>query len=123
MVVDIVVPERLLNHKQIELVEFAKMFKLIQSVGGIGIATQRDVRPPRTDALKNLHIPSRLDFDFDAAIPGGKFDLNLVQQLLDGILDADGHATWDLVPSTTEELPQRLLLLSSLRVPECVFES
>ena len=71
MVVDVVIPQRLLDHQQIELIELAQVFDLIERVGGIRVATQRDVGPARADALEHVDIPPGLHLDLDAPIPGG----------------------------------------------------
>jgi hypothetical protein len=51
---DIVVPQGLLNHQQIELVELAQMFDLIQGVRGVGVAAQQNIWPARTDFLQDV---------------------------------------------------------------------
>src|ERR1700722_3187701 len=96
MVVDVVVPKRLLYHQQVELVELTQVLDLIEGVGGIGIATQGDLRPAGANTLQNVEVPARLHLDLDAAIAGGQFALNLFQQLLDGTLDADGNSARNL---------------------------
>ena len=122
VIVDVVVPQRLLDHQQIELVELAQVLDLIERVGGIGVATQRDVGPARADAFEHVHVPAGLDFDFDAAVSGGQFDLDFFQQLLDRILNADGNAAGNLAARAAQQLPQGLLLLRGFGVPESIFE-
>src|SRR5580698_8045894 len=121
MVVDVVVPEWLFDHQQIELVELAQMLDLVESVGGVGIATQSDVSPARANSLQNIEVPAGFHLHFDAAIAGGKFALNLVQQLFDGILNADGNSARNFSQFAAQQFPQRLLLLSGSNIPECVF--
>ena len=41
MIVDVVVPQRLLDHQQVELIELLQMLDLVQRVGGIGVATEK----------------------------------------------------------------------------------
>src|ERR1700691_1075599 len=122
MVVDVVVPKWLLDHEQIELVELAQMLDLIESIGGVGIATQSDVRPARANAFQNIEVPAGFHLHLNAAITGGKFALNLVQQLFDGILNADGNSARNLSQFATKQFPQRLLLLSGGNIPERVFD-
>src|SRR5438270_4690621 len=105
MVVNIVVPKRLLDHQQIELVEFAQVLDLIQRIGGIRIATQDDVRPARANLFENIDIPSRLHLDLDASVTGSQFRLDLFQQLFDRILDADGNTALDLTAGPAQQLP------------------
>jgi len=51
MVVDVIVPQRLLNHEKVELIEFAKVLHLVQRIGRVGIATQHDAGPSQTNTL------------------------------------------------------------------------
>ena len=83
VVIDVIVPERLFDHEQVELIEFAKMINIIERVGRIRITTEQDIGPPRANTFENLEVPSRFHFEFDPAVPGGKFELDLVEQLLD----------------------------------------
>ena len=83
VIVDVVVPQWLLDHEQIELVELAQVLDLIERVGRVGVTTERDIGPARADAFEHIQIPARLDFDLDAAIAGGKFGLDFLEQLLD----------------------------------------
>ena len=68
VVENIVVPERLLDHQQVELIEGPQMLELIQCVGGVGIAAQRNVRPPRADFLQHSHIPARFHLHLNPPI-------------------------------------------------------
>src|SRR5207302_11080203 len=90
--VKIIMPERLLNHEQIEAVELFQVVDLVQRVSGVGVTAQQNVRPAITDFAENLHVPARLALDLDAAIAGGELGLNLFQQLLMRVLNADRNA-------------------------------
>ena len=60
MEVKVVVPKRLLNHEQIELVELLQMLHVVECVHGVRIAAQQDFWPASSNAFKDLEIPSRL---------------------------------------------------------------
>jgi hypothetical protein len=75
---DVVVPKRLLDHQQVELIEAPQVFDLIERVGGVGVAAQRDIGPARADFLQHIDIPARLHFHLDAAVTGGQFDLDFI---------------------------------------------
>ena len=105
VVIDVIVPERLFDHEQVELIEFAKMINIIERVGRIRITTEQDIGPPRANTFENLEVPSRFHFEFDPAVPGGEFELDLVDQLLDGILNADGNSTLNFLSCAAEKFP------------------
>ena len=105
VVVDVVIPQRLLDHQELEAIKFAQVFDFIEGVGGVGIAAQHNIGPARADPFQHVHVPARLYFDLDAAVSGGEFGLDLVQQLLDRILDPDGDAALDLASRASEQLP------------------
>ena len=48
----IVIPERLLDHQQLEAVPAYDALGVFEPVGGVGVATQQDLRPARTHALR-----------------------------------------------------------------------
>ena len=77
MVIDLVVPERLLDHEQVELIELAQVLDLVERVGGVRVATEGDIGPARADPFQNIQIPARFDLDLDAAISRRNFSLNL----------------------------------------------
>src|ERR1700757_1166293 len=45
VIVDVVIPQRLLDHEEIELIELSQVLHLVERVGGVRIAAQRDVGP------------------------------------------------------------------------------
>src|SRR5205809_6417492 len=92
VVIDVIVPERLFNHEEVELIEFAKMINIIERVGRIRITTEQDIGPPRANTFENLEVPSRFHFEFDRAVACCKVELDLAVQLLDGIVNADGNS-------------------------------
>jgi hypothetical protein len=70
MKIKVVMPERLLDHQQVESVKLFQVLELIERVGGIGVAAEHYLRPARANFLKNLDVPSRLALDLDAAVAG-----------------------------------------------------
>src|SRR5205807_8583979 len=70
MKVEIIRPERLLDHQQLEPVDVAQMFGIRQSVGRVGIDAKHNLWPARANALHDIHVPAGLDLDLDAAIAG-----------------------------------------------------
>ena len=122
MEVEVVVPKRLLDHEQAELLELAKMLDLAEAVGGVGIATEHDAGPTLADSRQNVDVPSWLNFDLDALITCGEFRLNLVEQVVDSVLYADRNAARDLSTRAAQKLPQRYGLGLSLCVPEGILQ-
>ena len=79
VVENVVVPERLLDHQQIELIEGPQVFYLVERVGGVGVAAQCDVGPARADFLQHVYIPARFDLHFDAAVARRQFDFDFIE--------------------------------------------
>src|ERR1039458_3691529 len=98
MKIEIVSPQRLLDHQQIEAVETLKTVAVGQGVGGISVTAQQNTRPARADLLQHFDVPARLHLDLNALVSGGQLGFNLLQQLLVRILDTDAHATAEPVP-------------------------
>src|SRR5882724_764334 len=71
VVVDIVVPEWLLNHEELELIELAQVVEFANAVGRVGVAAEQDFRPAFADLIEYPEIPFVLDLDFDALISRG----------------------------------------------------
>src|ERR1017187_8642297 len=122
MKVEIVAPQRLLNHEQIEAVETLKTVAVGQGVGGIGVTAQQNTRPARADLLQYFDVPARLHLDLNALVSGGQLGFDLLQQLLVRILDTDAHATGDFALRAAEQLPQRSSLLLRFGIPDRVFQ-
>ncbi len=68
MEVEIVIPQRLFNHQQVESIEARDMVGVLEPVSRIGIATQQNVRPAFAYCLKYLYIPPRLALQLYALI-------------------------------------------------------
>src|ERR1700722_1451475 len=98
------------------------MLDLIKRVSGIGVDTQHNIRPARTDFLQHIQIPSRLYFDLDPPVSRRHLGLNLLHQLLGRILNPDRNPASNLAPRTAQKLPERNLFLPRLRIPHGVFK-
>src|SRR5882672_361686 len=123
MVVDVIVPERLLDHEQVELVEPAQMVEFIQAISRVRVAAQQNLRPALANLFKNVEIPSLSDLNFDALVSGADFRSDLFQQLIDAVLNSDGNTGWNLLAPPSEQSRERDRLLLGLRFPESVFQS
>src|SRR5262249_11599676 len=95
VIVEVVMPQRLLNHKKVEAVELTQVVDLVQRVRGIGVANQNNIRPGLGDSPEDIKPPSGLTFDFNPPIAGAELGFNFVEQLLHRILDSDGDAARD----------------------------
>src|SRR5438128_12437938 len=56
VVIDVIIPERLFDHEQVELIEFAKMINIIERVGRIGITTEQAIAPARVNTFADLAV-------------------------------------------------------------------
>ena len=79
--VEVVVPEGLLDHQQVELVPAGDVVEVLHAVGGVGVAAERDVRPAVANGLEDVVVPAGLALQLDALIAGGEFGGDLVHQL------------------------------------------
>src|SRR5215469_16462485 len=122
MKIDVVVPQWLFDHHQVELIELPQVLQLPDAVGRIGVTAERDLRPARADSFEHVDISSSLYFDFDAAVSGGQFAGNFVQQLVDRVLDANRYAARDFATASAQKFPERLLLLPGFGIPHGVFQ-
>src|SRR5713101_1939876 len=122
MLEDVVIPQRLLDHEQLKVIELAQMLQVARTIGGIRIAAQQDPRPALANLRQHFQVPSWLHLYFDSLIAGVKLGLDFFQQLLLRILNADRNSAGNLVELAAEQLPQRLLLLVALRVPEGILQ-
>ena len=104
MIDDVVVIQRLLNHHQIIIVQLAQVIGVGQRVGGVGVGHQLDGGETLAHAADHVHVPTGLDLHLDALIARRQFDLDLLQQLLHGILYADGDAAGNLAARAAADL-------------------
>ncbi len=92
VVIEVVVPEGLLDHQQVEGVKRGQVVGIPQAVGRVGVATERDAGPLVPHPLEDLHIPARLAFELDALVAGGQFPLDDRHQLGNRRLNSQRHA-------------------------------
>ena len=114
----IVVVERLLDQQQVERIEARQQGRVLKRVGGVGVDLQGDVAELRADALDRRDVPSGLDLDLDALVTGGQLLLDLLQQLVEGVLDADRNARGNAIAGTAEDLRERLPLEPRVQIPD-----
>src|SRR5207253_1421785 len=69
--VEVVVPERLLDHEQVEFVPACDVVEVLHAIGGVGVAAQGDVGPAVADGLEDFGVPAGLALELDALIAGG----------------------------------------------------
>jgi len=81
--VEVVVPEGLLDHKQVELLPVGDAVRVTHVVSGVGVATESDVGPAVADGLEDFGIPTRLALQLDALVASGEFGGDLVHEALE----------------------------------------
>ena len=67
------------------------MFRVAQLVRRVRVDHQRNGIETVADHVDGLDVPTGLDLDLDAPIPRGPFHFHPLGELLERILDADGH--------------------------------
>src|SRR5258708_25266095 len=100
-------PERLVDHEQVEGVKLLQVLNLVQRVGGIRVTTEHDFRPTRADFGENFHVPTRLALDLDSAVAGIQFSFNFLQQLFVRVFNANGNTAWYFLVRSAPQLPPR----------------
>ena len=91
MLVNVIVPQRLLNHQQVQVVHLRQMIRVCQRVRAVRVQHQRNVGQGSPYPARQFHVPARLNLQLDAAVA-------LCQPLIDdrqccfhARLDADAH--------------------------------
>src|ERR1035437_3318238 len=121
---DVVVIQRLLDHHQVKIVQLAQVLGVGQGVGGVGVGHQLDRRETFAHAAAHVDVPAGLDLHLDALIAGGEFDFDFFEQLLHGILYADGDAAGNLAARAGADLlPQRDAVHTRFQVPDGVSQA
>ena len=114
--------EGLLDHHQVKSVKRLEMLEVVKCVGGVRVGHQSDAGKLGANVRQDFHVPARLDLDLDALVAGGELALDLFEQFIHRVLDADRNAARDLVEGASHEFGQRETLLLRFDVPQRVFE-
>ena len=122
VVVEVVGPQRLLDHQQVESVEVHQVIEIAHAVGRVRVHAQHDLRPALAHRLQHLHVPARLALQLDALIARIHLALHLAQLLLHRGLNADRHAARDALLGTAQQLVERRLFDLRLQVPNGVLQ-
>src|SRR6476469_3285261 len=104
MEVEVVIPERLLNHQQLELIPFGDVVNVDDAIRGVGVAAEHDFRPALADLLEDLHIQTRLTLQLDALVTCVEFFGDGVHQRGGRRLYSDRNAFFFNDTATTEKL-------------------
>src|SRR5207249_2874638 len=118
----IVPPERLLDHHEVKAVERLQALEVVKRVRGVRVGHQSDARKPGANASQRFRVPARLDFYLDALVAGGELALDLLDQLLERVLNADRNAARDFVERSADELGQTHASLLRFNIPKRVFK-
>src|SRR5258706_1646257 len=122
MKIDFVIPQWLLDHEQVEGIEFAQVLNLIERVRRIRIHAEDNIRPSSADLFQHIQIPSRLHFDLDPPVSRRQLSVDLLQKLFQRVLYSNRNAARNFAPRSSQQSPEWLLFLPGLRVPPSVFE-
>ena len=117
MVPHVVVRQRLLDHHEIESVEFFEERNVFEAVRGIRVDHEGSVGKPLPNGSHDIAIPAWLDLDLDTSIAAGQFGLYLLQQLPHAFLDSDRNPRLDLGPGASQRFGKRLPPLAGEGVP------
>ncbi len=123
MAIDIVPPERLFDHQQLEVVKTSQQVEIIERICGVSIDGKANVRKRFAYGGNVAKIPAGFDFDLDALISGGDFRSDFFEQPFGRILQAERDATRNFFQRSTEQPGERYTTLLRFDVPEGIFNS
>src|SRR5271155_3801858 len=66
--VEVVPPERLLDHEQVETVPVGDVFQVLHPIDGVGVTAEGDIGPALAYGFEDVGIPTGLAFEFDALV-------------------------------------------------------
>ncbi len=100
---DVLLVEGLLDEQQVELVEPAQVLDVDPRVRRVGVDLERHVGPDQlAHETHRLEVPAGLDLELDADVPVVDVALDLAQQPVDGVEDADADAARDPIAGAAE---------------------
>ena len=118
MLPEVVRGVRLLDKQQPEFVQGGEGGRVPGPVGAVGIDLEKDAGMAFPDRPAGGRVPARLDLDLDPAISLAEIGADPVDQLRQGILDADADARLDFRPRSPVKLRQRHSGRFRLKIPE-----
>ena len=89
MVTQVVIVERLFDHHQPEPIERRQVGGVVDGVGGVGVHHEGNIAAGLADTGHRVHVPARLDLDFDPAVAGVALDPDALDELVERVLDTD----------------------------------
>ena len=120
--VEIVVPQWLLDHQQLEPVPLRDVVYVGDAIGRVGIATQQYLRPARAHSLEDFSVPARLALQLDALIARLKLLCDRLQQRRGRRLNSDRDAARNHAARSTQQPCQWHPLLLRLQLPHRVLQ-
>src|SRR5882762_4666688 len=99
--VEIVPPERLFDHHQVEAFELLEDRPIIQCVGRVGVNHQLDARKILAQSSNRLQVLSRLNFYLDALVSGSELFFDRGGEFIQRLLNAYRDATSDLLANAS----------------------
>src|SRR5262245_33532758 len=102
MGVDVVPPEWLLNHQQVEVVEATQEFEVVQRVCGVCVDGKQDIGMCLANGGDVGTVLAGFDLNFDSLIAGCKFGGNFFQKLFWRSLQAERNTARDFLLRATE---------------------
>ena len=97
---------------------FRQVVEVGQAVGGVGVHHERDRGKALADGGHDVEVPTRLDLDLDPLVSRLQLLLDLAQENVGVILDADGDAAGDPAMASPQKLPQGHSRRLGLEIPE-----
>ncbi len=123
MRIDVVPPERLLHHEQIEFVKSLQMLRILERVGGICVDGESNLGERLADGANEFQVLARFDFQFDALIARGDLHGDFFTKHVGTCLQSDRNTTRDFISGAAKKFCEGNFLLLRFNVPKSIFQS
>src|ERR1041385_2840178 len=97
MINDVFVVQRLFEHHDVKAIHPFEKIDIGERVGRVCITHQLNIRKGHTYLADDVNIPTRLNFDFDAAVTRLDLAVDFREQAIDRWLNTDGDTAIDLL--------------------------
>ena len=123
MVDQVVVRQRLLDHRQLELIDLLEQRQILQGVATVAVDMDRVGRMLLADRAEHVEIPARSELELHAGKSIRHRLADIREQLIDRIEYAEVGSDRNFITGRAEQFMQRLIGLAGGERPEGIIEN